>query len=263
MTTRLWWPLDELLPLARHAVAAPQHMLTRAQVTARAGSAPALIWTSTPGEDRLISNGVPAWHDQYGEAHRVVAETWQHATTGMRGAPRCRDDGDRYLPLLEPPPAGGRELFGLLRHGVRAGCHWLLLDLDPAGERLQVLDHRGDIAPADAGWVTAAVSSPSIGPGVYPAVIADGYTDRRGGVLARFDRATVEQLSADLSEGSPIHQASMPGEHPVLRLNGDVAVVGWEQDINAQTRLIEVDRTYPDASGRYAVGAYQWAWHRA
>ena len=75
--TRLWWSLDEVLPLAEHAMAVPGHQLTGAQVAAWAPTQPALIWTSTPadgltpGGDWLDSNGSPGWFDPDGSIHQA------------------------------------------------------------------------------------------------------------------------------------------------------------------------------------------------
>jgi hypothetical protein len=53
----------------------------------------------------------------------------------------------------------------------------------------------------------------------------------------------------------------MPGEFAVLRLDGEVLVVSWQREDGEHTRLVEIDRVYPDADGCYSVGAYLWPWH--
>src|SRR5205807_6747509 len=91
--TRLWWPLREVLPLAEHAMAAPGHQLTGAQVAAKAPTQPALIWTSqpndgsAPGGDWLSSNGTPGWYDEDGATHHAAACTWRPTVTGVTASP--------------------------------------------------------------------------------------------------------------------------------------------------------------------------------
>jgi hypothetical protein len=122
---------------------------------------------------------------------------------------------------------------------------------------VRLVDHRGDIAPADARWTPAAVTAAAVAHGIYPALVADGYTVRGDDVLARFDRATVEQMAADLAVANV---DSMPGEFAVLRFDGDVLLVLWEHDAGLQTRQHEIDRVYPDPGGYYGAGAYLWPW---
>ena len=89
----------------------------------------------------------------------------------------------------------------------------------------------------------------------------------RGGevddVLARFDRPTVERMVADLhrvrADTDP-RSDPMPGEFAALHLDGDVLVVSFEHDDGEHTRLVEIERVYPDAEGYYSVGAYVWPW---
>jgi hypothetical protein len=111
--------------------------------------------------------------------------------------------------------------------------------------------------------VPATVTAPAVGHGWYPTLIADGYQVGPDDVIARFDRATVEQMALDLIErhadDNPATDA-MPGEFAVLGFDGDALVVWWERDDGCQTWLAEIDRVHPDAQGRYAVGAYLWPW---
>ncbi|MDG4834836.1 hypothetical protein O7627_36830 [Solwaraspora sp. WMMD1047] len=57
--TRLCWHLEDVLPLAEHALDAPERRITRAQALAGSAPQPALIWESEPDNDWLGSNGVP------------------------------------------------------------------------------------------------------------------------------------------------------------------------------------------------------------
>jgi hypothetical protein len=111
---------------------------------------------------------------------------------------------------------------------------------------------RGYMVRWTAGTVTADVLA-----GVeYPALIAGGYT-AVGGVLARFDRTTVELIAADLAI---LRAGAMPGEHPSVGLRGDVAVVAWDHDTGARATAPEMDQVHPDHGGRYSLGAYLWPW---
>jgi hypothetical protein len=55
--------------------------------------------------------------------------------------------------------------------------------------------------------------------GEYPALIAEGYSVEGDDVLACFTRRTVEAMVADLAAANT---DAMPGEFPVLRLDGPV-----------------------------------------
>jgi len=66
--TRLWFHLDDVLPLAAHAMACTRHAVTSAQVLGVAPLRPALIWHGDDAHDTLASNGLPGWHDHTGQA---------------------------------------------------------------------------------------------------------------------------------------------------------------------------------------------------
>ncbi|MEV6812579.1 hypothetical protein [Micromonospora sp. NPDC051296] len=90
----------------------------------------------------------------------------------------------------------------------------------------------------------------------YPALVADDYT-ALGGVLARFDHPTARQIADDLDR---LWIGDMPGEHPIITWDGDTVVICFEADDGDITRRVEADRVYPDAAGRYSLGAYLWPW---
>ena len=97
MRHRLWFRLEHVLPVAEHALACFEHRLTGAQAQARAASGPALIWTRTPADDQLTSNGVPLWYGPDGTAYAAEALTWhgpatRHHSVGSvtTPAPTCR-----------------------------------------------------------------------------------------------------------------------------------------------------------------------------
>ena len=270
--TRSWWQLTHVLPLAEHAMAAPGHQLTGAQVAAQAPTQPALIWTSSPangfspGGDWLDSNGTPGWYDPDGTIHQTEALTWRHPSSGQTGSPGQPDPGMGFLPLTHHDPRYARRrpaLIDVLRRGARTGAHWFALDTTTTGPaRFIVSDHRHDIAPPTATWVPANVTSPTIGDRWYPALIADGYTTGDG-VIARFDPATVSAMAEYLLDRHLDRNPAtdlMPGELPLLRIDGPAVAVLWSADDGLRERWVEVDRVYPDHDGRYPLGAFQWRW---
>ncbi|MEJ3741759.1 hypothetical protein WEI85_00455 [Actinomycetes bacterium KLBMP 9797] len=256
MTTRLWWRIEDVQHLAEHGAAAPQHRFTAAQAAAYGSDGPALIWTSTPEGDYLTSNGLPAWFDEFGHQYRVAADTWRHRATGRADTTRRHRDVVGWLPLSARSRRRGRTLIDCLRHGASRRAHWFVLDTAPGtGVRVRLLGHRGDIVPPHARWVPATVTADAVAGVEYAGLVADAYT-ALGGAIVRFTRDTVEQIADDLAN---LQAGAMPGEHPIVRMRGDVAVI-FEHDDSNQTRLVEIDRAYPDHSGRLAVGAYLWPW---
>jgi len=272
MITDSWFRLDEVLPLAEHSVACPAHGLRRAQVLAGAPLGPALIWTATDRGDSLVSNGVPAWYDQTGQEHAAAAWTWRHSGTGRCGSAAQPGYHTAYLPLAAEH--GEASLIARLRAARQAGRHWVAVAIDPArghlitADAVRLLDHRDEVVPVDATWSPAVVTAAAVGGGWYPALIADGYrvlgNDGDGDhVIARFDRATLDQLVADLialHADTDARTDPMPGEFAVAGFDRDALVVWWEYDDGQTTHLVEIDRVYPDADGLFAAGAYLWPW---
>lgn len=266
----LWFRLDEVLPLAEHAMACVAHHRTTAQFLHGARLGPALIWNSAAGA--LGSNGVPGWYGADGRHHTAEAATWQHRATGRSAV---SDAGaDLYLPLAARPRSTHRHgmlgwrhppLITVLRRGAKRDKHWFAVHTDPAARhRFQVLDHRGDIAEPDARWHPAMVTAEAVAHGTYPALVADGYTVYGDDVLARFDAATVRQMIADLHAmhaDTGWRTGRMPGEYAVLHLDGSTVVISFEHDDGEAVHLFETDRVYPDSDGYYSVGAHLWPWH--
>jgi hypothetical protein len=268
MAHRLWFRLDDVLPLAEHAMACPTHRRTGAQTRARAASGPALIWTGTAVLDVLTSTGVPAWYRDRGTVHAADAHTWRHLGTGRYGTAGRDGYHTAYLPLNAQigPEAPA---ITVLRAGHRTGRHWVTVDIDPADQhlitpqRVRLVEHRDTLIPPDSEWAPATVTCPTVAGHSYPALVADGYTSAAGSELPRFDRPTVEQMITDLEavHANPDrHTDAMPGEYPRLRLAGDVLVAFEEHDQGDTTTYREADRVRPDQDGRYAVGAYLWPW---
>lgn len=261
MTRRLWWRVEEILPLAEHAAATPRQRKTRQQYRAGWPDVPALIWSRKPDGDWLASNGVPIWYDVDGTAYRVRAETWTYTATGATGNPHP-NDGDGFLPLHAEHLDGRRTLLDLLRFARQHNVPWLGVNADRTSEdsndRYLLSHSREDILPPDASWVPATVTSDTVGGDHYTALVADGYSAVDGGLLCRFPRDEVERM-ADHLHGLSV--GDMPGEHPVLRLGAGFVSVQWEADTGEDSsRWIEEDRVPADADDHYAIGAYQWRW---
>lgn len=267
MTTRLWFRLDEIVPIAEHAMACPHHRMTPAQLAAGHRQWAGLSWQHTAeGHDILSSNGVPVWYDDDQQVHTARAWTWLHTPTGHRGSSGLwnqADPRDWFLPLQRRYPDHRYPLITVLRKGAQQGGHWFVLDTDQrltnGRHRFQVRDHRWEVVPADATWLPATVTAAAVAHGEYPALIAEGYSVEGEDVLACFTRRTVEAMIADLGV---VNTDAMPGEFPVLRLDGDVLLVLWEHDDGTAItpRLVEADRVHPGPDGTYAVGAYLWPW---
>ncbi len=262
MSTRLWFRVDDVLPLADHAMACPTHRITDAQARARTTLGPALIWTSNATLDALTSNGVPAWYGERGTTHAAEAHAWRHTGTGRYGTAWSDSYTTAFLPLTA--------LFlDALRHARHDGRHWITIDIHPgdthliAPGRVRVVEYRDQLIPDGGRWMPAPVASSST-PATYPALVADGYTSDAGFALPRFDRAVVEQMVADLDA---VHadrdrrSDPMPGEYPHLRWHHDVLIVLEEHDTGETITYRQVDQVRPDADGRYPVGAYLWDWH--
>jgi hypothetical protein len=270
--TRMWWHLSQVLPLAEHAMAAPAHQLTGAQVAAKAPTQPALIWTSQPSDrsaagDWLSSNGSPGWFDRDGATHQAMAITWQHTATGAIGSPGQPDPAMGFIPLTYYSLTRGWRnrpgLIDVLRRGADAGAHWFAFESGAIGPtRFVVADHRHDIAPPTATWTPATVTSPIVGDRRFPALIADGYTTGDG-VIARFDAQTVSAIAAYLLDRHDDRNPAtdlMPGELPLLGFSNNAVSVSWSRDDGAREWWDEVDRVYPDHEGRYAISSPHWRW---
>ncbi|WP_240033272.1 hypothetical protein [Micromonospora globbae] len=260
MSNRLWFRVEDVLPLAEHALACPTHRLTRAQLAAGEHNTPALTLRRAGSEGQLRSNGVPVWHTPHGHEQVAHGGAWRPA-----GGSVSEPDQHLYLPLRHTDP-DGRQLIDVLRAGRALDRNWLAIDTETwpgctlDARHVQLLDHRADIAPPNARWRPVMVTSPKTGDGVYPALVADGYdTGEDGHLICRFHPHTVRQMATDLA--GPWRAGTMPGEYPLLRFDGTTAVLLEETDLGDGTRLDVDDRCYPDRDGYYSIGAYRWLWH--
>ncbi|GAA4574313.1 hypothetical protein GCM10023176_41120 [Micromonospora coerulea] len=259
MSTRLWFRLEDVLPLAEHALACPTHRVTGAQGAAGGSNGPALTLTHTRTSGILRSKGVPVWRDAHGEQQTACSSSW-HPTAPCTPTPTVES---AFLPLRHRG-RDHRRLIDVLRAGRDLKHHWLVVRPRTrpgevlGSDRLRVLDYRDDIAPTDTRWRPRLVTSPRIGDWGYPALVANGYTTSVGSLICRFDARTAHRMAARLD--GPWRSDSMPGEHPRLRFDGDTLVLLEEHDTGDQIRLDVVDRCHPDRDGYYSIGAHLWFW---
>ena len=255
--SRIWFHLDDVIPLAAHAACTPAHGLTSAQLLARAPLLPALVWRAAADGDRLISNGQPGWFDADGNPHAARGRTWvdpEHETT----ATAVQETG--YLPV-RGLPGSTFHVIDWLQQAASSGAHWLSIDITRRNpvispSRLAVSDQRGDLYPPAATWIEASVACvPATGNGLYPALVADGYPSNHGGVLARFDRDTTARMVDDLQRA----RARQPGWHAVLRWAGERIEV-YTENTHGLLGLRRYDVVGPDPDGLYPIGAYLWPW---
>ncbi|MER7894294.1 hypothetical protein ABTX15_31255 [Micromonospora sp. NPDC094482] len=260
MSKRLWFRVEDVLPLAEHALACPTHRLTRTQLAAGKSNGPALTLTRTGARGVLRSNGVPAWHTPQGDEQVAVSTFWRPSGPSSGNEPA----DDVYLPVGPAGPAG-RRVIDVLRAGRDLEQPWLAITPssrhgDPLDVTyVQVLDRRADVAPLGVLWRPAMVTSPQVAGRSYPALVADGYSTDVGGLICRFDPHTARLIASDLGGGWRL--GTMPGEYPLLRFTGGTLLLLEERDTGGETLLDVDDRCYPDRDGYYSIGAYRWLWH--
>ncbi|MFG1952450.1 hypothetical protein [Micromonospora sp. NPDC048830] len=247
-----------MLPLAEHALACTTHRLTHTQLSAGEHNTPALILHRSGSDGELRSNGVPVWYNPYGNEQTAYGGAWRRRGTFLEPAQHL------YLPLRHAGP-DGRRLIDVLREGRALDRTWLAIDTDNSSglmldvTRVELFDHRAEVAPPEVRWQPAMVTSPEVDDREYPALIADGYdTGELGHVICRFDAHTVRQIAEDMS--GPPRADTTPDERPVLRLDGTTVVLLEEIELGDGTRLTVDDRCYPDQDGYYSLGAYRWMW---
>jgi hypothetical protein len=267
---RLWFHLDEVRPLIAHATGCMRHQLTAAQIRELAPTTPALVWRRTGAVDELFSNGLPTWHDRGGDEVTATSHTWIHRPTGRSHTPASRDT-DGFFPLSNAPARIG-ELAGWHEWAPRWAVlatnplmHWMAVDVSAARlltgrPTITLHESRGALYPPDAVWQQATVACvPTLGRGLYPALVAADYSNIAGGELARFTRATIDTMIHDLAA---IDQAgeSMPGEHAFLKWHGADLEVYEVIDTAEREVHRRVDVIRPDGRGLYPLGAHTWPW---
>ncbi|KUL31422.1 hypothetical protein ADL15_22050 [Actinoplanes awajinensis subsp. mycoplanecinus] len=255
MPDRLWFHLNDVAQLALHAVGTPYLALTAAQLIAFAPLVPALTWQSGPDGDALTSNGLPGWYDENGRQKVARAHAWRTQDTAARVTARRYG----YLPLITAD--GDAQLFSQLIE-VSRDKHWLSLDVtshDPVInlDQVEVAEQHGGAYPSDVIWTEATVACvPHTGSGLYPALIADGYHNIHGGVLARFDASTVTRMILDLGRA----YGSQPGARASLRWAGDRVEVFAEYLGGGSHTRHRCDVIGPDPEGLYPIGGHRWTW---
>jgi hypothetical protein len=244
-------------------MACRHHPITSAQTTALAPGGPALILTHIADSDMLTSNGFPRWYNLTGQLHAAHAYTWRRPATGRRGSPTRPDRPTACLPLHHTG-SGEPSAIDLLRAAHHLDRHWVTVDLPPTGYLLRSADlgvptHRDELVPTHARWTATTVTLAGDALGHYPALVADGYATAEGDLICRFDRRTAARMAADLD--AIVRAATMPGEHPILRFDGDdLVLLDDDEDPDGEPVLVEVDRYRPDPDGCYSIGAYLLPW---
>ena len=257
---RYWFRLDDVAPLAAHALGCEVHTTTRAEALAGANNGPALIFSSTREAATLRSNGNPAWYDNTGGEHVAEATAWRHAPTGRTSHVHLSDYMHAFLPLTG-------QVMHLITTAGNSGDNWIGIHIDARDQHLispyaiRTASGRDSVVPATCRWRPAVVTCAEVGSVDYPAQIPDGYTTTAGHSLPRFDRATVARIAADLDQLRALD--AIPGAYPILRLRGDDLTVLEETTADGNWTWRQVDRPCPDPGGYFALGAYQWAWETA
>jgi hypothetical protein len=254
---RYWFRLDDVAPLAGHALSCTEHTTTRAEVLAAANNGPALVLTSTREHATLRSNGNPTWYRNDGGEYLAYATAWRHAPTGRTSHVHLADYSQALLPLT-----------GQVRHLIttagNSGHSWISIHLDSRDQHLispyaiRTTTQRDTALPANCRWRPAEVTCPELDNVVYRAQIPDGYTTDAGHSLPRFDRATIGRIGADLDQLRNLD--ATPGRYPILRLHGDQVTVLHEQTHDGNWTCRQADRLRPDRDGHFHLGTYQWSW---
>ncbi|WP_157978846.1 MULTISPECIES: hypothetical protein [Nocardia] len=124
----LWFPLDQVWPIAEHAMAAPEHSWS--PYDTENPPVPALIWAKDEGT-YLLSNGRPRQLDPHRPGHSIICHAvgWTDSHTGLGTTAVGGDDFAEYIALTEhdetTPP-----LIDLIREfGPHHG--WLILTVEP------------------------------------------------------------------------------------------------------------------------------------
>ncbi|WP_430788176.1 hypothetical protein [Actinoplanes sp. G11-F43] len=264
MSHRLWFRLDDVVPLAEHAMHCLSHEPATGIPTDLGPAGPALIWTSTASLDLLTSTGLPTWYGRNGTLHAAEAQAWRDPHGRYRPAGR---DGytTAYLPLTSNSGTPG-PVINLLRSSLDHGKGWLTLDIDPGDRhlmdayRVHVVSDRDDLVPQNAVWRPGSVTCPQVGERIYWGLVAD-YTTTGGDLIVRFTRHTVEQITDDLQAQ---HAAATPAgpARPGLGFDGDVLIV-YQLDPGHVWPRRTTDYLIPDHGDRYPLGAYVWPWRYA
>ncbi|MBG0568221.1 hypothetical protein [Actinoplanes aureus] len=269
MSHRLWFRLDEVVPLAEHAMHCLGHEPAAGAPDDLGPAGPALIWTSTASLDLLTSTGLPTWYGRNGTPHAAEAQAWRDPHGRYQTAGR---DGytTACLPLTSDSGIPG-PVIHLLRSRVSRGKGWLTLDIDPADPhlmdayRVHVVSDRDDLVLDGAVWRPGLVTCPQVADRTYWGLVAD-HTTNGGDLIVRFTRGIVEQIADDLqarhAAAKPAGAAPPGPAHPGLGFDGDVLAV-YRLDPGHVQPHRTTDHLTPDSDNRYPLGAYVWPWRYA
>ena len=122
----LQFPLPEILPLAEHAAAAPNHRTSSFSDATGA----CLIWVKDNGT-YFMSNGLPHLPGKDIHHHVVHAKSWGPGTENeLRDTPVGGDDFAEYFQLTEPLSSDATTtLLEQLRAAAADGMRWLELEV--------------------------------------------------------------------------------------------------------------------------------------
>ncbi|MFI1919298.1 hypothetical protein [Nocardia sp. NPDC020380] len=129
---QLWFPLTEVVVLADHAMAAPEHT-SSPYGPDDAPAAPALVWVKDDGT-YLMSNGRPRQladpSNPTGSSRVVYAHGWGSGTGPMIGdSPVGGDDFAEYITLTEQFNPTNRIIDLIRKYAPRDG--WMVLTVKP------------------------------------------------------------------------------------------------------------------------------------
>ena len=136
---QLRFPLRDVLAVAEHAIAAPDHKPSFADTVDGRTPAPALWFV---GDDGLMSNGLPGQpHPDGGDRLLVVyADGYDTAMSKHDAADVIGgDDFCEPLPLLDAK-SDGATLYAQLTDGLAAGLDVLVIKLDTTSMRFFLAD---------------------------------------------------------------------------------------------------------------------------
>ncbi|MET7772043.1 hypothetical protein [Nocardia sp. NPDC005366] len=142
-SAHLWFPRADVLELAEHAMAAPEHR--RDPDDEFSTGLPSLLWVKDDGI-YLLSSGLPGQprtttdHPD-SKMHVVYAHSHGYGTHWHHGPP-LGDDFVENLPLTEPLGEDATPFIDLLRDDTDTAASWLVITVHPDAAYVE-LRHTG------------------------------------------------------------------------------------------------------------------------